>query len=255
MAFSLHPRDSLLVIPDPFLSSARWSKVYVYQNKGLGYETFMLVNLVAIVLSGISYVIWSLLLLRRHRKTILDQFSYTEKINLRWLQFLIYGIAIIWTLVFTREEILFAGVVLFVVLIGYFGIKQPGIFIAQRVNEVLMTGPEQPNVSTIQPETESVDQSIGDNPFAQDIASTDKPAIERQTGNVNQDENTEKRKYLKSGLTAEMAGDLHNRLKKMMEAENIYTESELSLSELASRLNTLPNYLSQVINDKEGKLL
>ena len=38
-----------------------------------------------------------------------------------------------------------------------------------------------------------------------------------------------------------------------METEKIYTESELSLSELANRLNTLPNYLSQVINDKEGK--
>jgi len=228
-------------------------KIYVYQNKGIGYETFMLVNLVAIVISGISYVIWSLLLLRLHRKAILDQFSYTEKINLRWLQFLIYGIAFIWTLVFTREEILFAGVVLFVVLIGYFGIKQPGIFIAQRVNGDLMNGPEQTNIGPVQPETEPVNQSIGDNPFRQDITSSDKPAIERYAGTVNQDDNTEKRKYSKSGLTAEMAEDLHNRLKKMMEAEKIYTESELSLSELASRLNTLPNYLSQVINDKEGK--
>ena len=49
-----------------------------------------------------------------------------------------------------------------------------------------------------------------------------------------------------------MAENLHSRL-KLMETEKLYTESELSLSELANRLNTLPNYLSQVINDKEGK--
>ena len=67
--------------------------------------------------------------IKRHRKAILNQFSYTEKINLRWLQFLIYGIAFIWVLVFASDEVLFAGVVLFVVLIGYFGIKQPGIFL------------------------------------------------------------------------------------------------------------------------------
>ena len=50
-----------------------------------------------------------------------------------------------------------------------------------------------------------------------------------------------------------MAENLHSRLKKLMESEKIYTESELSLYELANRLDTLPNYLSQVINDKEGK--
>ena len=50
-----------------------------------------------------------------------------------------------------------------------------------------------------------------------------------------------------------MAENLHSRLTQLMETEKIYTESELSLSELANRLNTLPNYLSQVINDKEGK--
>ena len=50
-----------------------------------------------------------------------------------------------------------------------------------------------------------------------------------------------------------MAENLHGRLKKLMESEKIYTESELSLSDLANLLNTLPNYLSQVINDKEGK--
>ena len=119
-----------------FLYFAADQKIYIFKNQGKGYEVFVMVNLVAIILSGITYVVWSLFILRRHRKAILDEFSYTEKINLRWLQFLIYGIGIIWLLVIATDEILFAGVVLFVILIGYFGLKQPGIIFPQRI-----TGP------------------------------------------------------------------------------------------------------------------
>lgn len=205
-------------------------KIYIFQHQGKGFETFMLVNLVAIVLSGITYVVWSLILLRRHRKVILNQFSDTEKINLRWLQFLIYGIAFIWILVLETDEILYEGVVLFVVLLGYFGLKQPGIFTSRPVAAQL----PQPTVLS---ESLPVDLRV----------------IEPPPIPVMADERTEKRKYLKSGLTIEAAADLHQRLKKLMETEKIYTESELSLSELANRLNTLPNYLSQVINDNERK--
>ncbi|HEX3767130.1 MAG TPA: helix-turn-helix domain-containing protein, partial [Puia sp.] len=70
---------------------------------------------------------------------------------------------------------------------------------------------------------------------------------------TTRDDPSEKRKYLKSGLSADMADDLHSRLTQLMATEKLFTECELSLSDLAKRLNTLPNYLSQVINDKEGK--
>ena len=225
-------------------------KVYIFQNRGKGYETFQAVNLVAIVISGIVYVVWSLFLLKRHRQTILNQFSYTEKINLRWLQFLIYGIGFIWVLVIASDEILFAGVVMFVILIGYFGINQPGIFTTQRVSGQL---PESSGPAIItQPGTEST-ISIEDDSFGQNTVLSDRSITEESRIPVVQYDNSERRKYLKSGLTPEMAEDLHSKLKSLMETEKTYTESELSLSELANRLNTLPNYLSQVINDKEGK--
>ena len=228
-------------------------KIYIFQNRGKGYETFQAVNLVAIVISGIVYVVWSLFLLKRHRQAILNQFSYTEKINLRWLQFLIYGIGFIWVLVIASDEILFAGVVLFVILIGYFGIKQPGIFTTQRVSGQLAETPEHAKTSLTQPGTESITSSIEDISLGQDPGIADRRITEESRIPVVQYDNSERRKYLKSGLTPEMAEDLHSRLKRLMETEKIYTESELSLSELANRLNTLPNYLSQVINDKEGK--
>ncbi len=230
-------------------------KVFVFQHQGQGYETFLLINLVAIVLSGISYVIWSLVLLRRHRKAILNQFSYTEKINLRWLQFLIYGIAFIFILVIANDEVLYAGVVVFIILIGFFGIKQPGIFTSQRVDRQLLQSPGFEKAATVQPGTESTGRTMEGESFRElaDHASPEAGAAEQPWMTAMPDDRIEKRKYSKSGLTAEMAENLHNRLKKLMETEKIYTESELSLSELANRLNTIPNYLSQVINDKEGK--
>jgi len=164
-------------------------KIYIFQNRGKGYETFQAVNLVAIVISGIVYVVWSLFLLKRHRQTILNQFSYTEKINLRWLQFLIYGIGFIWVLVIASDEILFAGVVLFVILIGYFGIKQPGIFTTQRVSGHLPESPGHEKTTINQPGTEST-ISIEDDSFGQDPGLADRSITEESRIPVVQYDNS-----------------------------------------------------------------
>ena len=42
-------------------------------------------------------------------------------------------------------------------------------------------------------------------------------------------------------------------LLKQITKEAYYTESTLSLNELAQKLDISPNYLSQIINEKEGK--
>ena len=63
----------------------------------------------------------------------------------------------------------------------------------------------------------------------------------------------EKLKYQKSGLSADAAEALHRQLAQAMQDEKYYLDGELSLSGLASQLNTQPNYLSQVINEREGK--
>ena len=38
-----------------------------------------------------------------------------------------------------------------------------------------------------------------------------------------------------------------------MDTEKLYKESDLTLTQLAKQLNTHPNYLSQIINEKEEK--
>ena len=115
-------------------------KIFVYQHNGLGFGTLALWISVIVNCSGIAYVTLSLLKVYKHKKLIGDNFSNIEKINLTWLKYLIAGVSIIWVVViFGTNEYIFTAVVLFVLFVGYFGIKQVGIFtsISQTVPPVL----------------------------------------------------------------------------------------------------------------------
>ncbi|HEU0110295.1 MAG TPA: helix-turn-helix domain-containing protein [Flavisolibacter sp.] len=245
-------------------------KIFVYQNKGVGFETFMTIKLWAIIISGIVYVGCTHILLGKHRSAILNEYSYTDKINLKWMQYLVYGIAAIWLIVIAgTDELTFVAVVLFVLFIGYFGIKQVGIFnhplpllpanagtnyghkdpvLVTQLQEVL---PIQ-HKEIIEPAAEPPGQTM----LPVDMTSVEnESSVKTVTALIPEDLSSDKKKYSKSGLSGTMAEQLHKQLTNLMEAEKLYTESELSLSDLARRLNTHPNYLSQVINEKEGKNL
>lgn len=185
-------------------------KIYVFQHEGAGYETFNLIRTLTNTTSGILYIILATIALHRHRLTIVQEFSSTEKINLQWLQYLIVWLTTIWLLViFTTDDLVFVATVLFVLFIGFFGIRQVGIF------------------------------------------NTREPVA--LPGIIDESDISEKRKYQKSGLTTDAAETLHHQLSTLMQDEKRFRQSELSLSELAAQLNTQPNYLSQVINEREGK--
>ena len=54
-------------------------KILVYQNHGLGYGNIVSAIRILVIPSGIIYISFSLLLLKRHRINIQKQFSYSEK--------------------------------------------------------------------------------------------------------------------------------------------------------------------------------
>jgi len=224
-------------------------KVFVYQNKGAGFELFNRVKLIAIILSGILYICLSVILLNRHKRSIAKEFSYTERINLKWLQYLIYGISIIWAFIFISDKMVFWGVVLFVLFIGYFGIKQVGIFThVHNKNEEPET-PDPLSERTIIPEPYDYP---GEN-VPVPVTDTESTTQSETVALVIPIDDVAKKKYAKSGLSDEMAKVIHRKLSQLMDNEKIYREGELSLSELAEKLSILPNYLSQVINEMEGK--
>jgi len=196
----------------PFMLLPSEQKIWVYQNKGAGYEGYMFLVHSTIYLSGVTYIMLAQRLLQRHRRIIAELFSYQTNISLQWLQYLIYGMAGIWLAVLSgNDPLVFGFSVLLVLFIGYFGIRQVGIF---------------------------------SNPPEIEMAADADPPI---------DSLPDKKKYEKSGLTPEMAEALHQRLQDLMTNRQMFKESELSLTELAERLDTHPNYLSQIINEKAGK--
>lgn len=196
-------------------------KKFVFANNGRGYERVTFNIYIAVFCSGITYVIWSLLLLKKHKDDIINKFSYTEKINLVWLRYLIYGIGLIWIFViFGNDEFLFGTVVLFVIFIGYFGINQVGVFSMK--------------IPIIHDDIEVHKEKS--KPFVDEIIIENKAS-----------------KYIKSGLNQKAALEIYELLKTKMCNEQLYINSELTLAELAHILDVLPNNLSQVINSFEQK--
>jgi AraC-like DNA-binding protein len=226
--FLLHflPAVAVLVYIIPFFALPVEQKVSVFNNQGAGYEMFNLIRISAINISGVAYVILSSITLKKHRSYIKYQFSSTEKINLDWLQYLVYWIAAIWILVIIGNDVyIFIATVLFIIFIGFFGIRQVGIFHSPA-----------PASGDIEEPGIVIKEKINDGPEV-----------------TVSESSVEKRKYQKSGLNADSSENLHRHLEAVMNNEKIFRESELSLTDLALRLNTQPNYLSQVINEREGK--
>lgn len=118
----------ICILLSQFLMMSPWDRLASYQNGNNGYKSLSKVIKYLMILSGIVYVVLSLLAVRKYTKGISSQYSNTEKINLNWLYYLIAGIAFIWIAVIIRNDILiFSIVVLFIVVAAYFGISRVGI--------------------------------------------------------------------------------------------------------------------------------
>ncbi len=106
--------------------------------------------LIATILSGSFYFALSIKLFKKLDINIFNNFSSSEEINLIWLRKLVYIFGIIWTaliiitvihhvfnlfsMVFCTDG-LFLSLSVFVILIGYFGLKQKVIFSTDTENE------------------------------------------------------------------------------------------------------------------------
>lgn len=221
----------------PFFSLPSAEKINVYRNYGAGYETLINVCFYAIIISGIAYVTASLFLLRSYRRSIKDEFSNIEKINLAWLRYMIYGTAVIWICVIIGiEPLIFGTVVLFVFFLGYFGIRQVGIFISAHAPTgqlQALSAEESPKESATQFFQEQLPDDAADQPELDSVP--------------------QKIKYEKSGLGEEQAERIYKQLLGCMTNQKLFSDSELTLAALAKTLDVHPNHLSQVINSFEGK--
>ncbi len=211
----------------PFFDLPSHERLAFLQNPSPQLLIFNAVMGVLLIVSGFGYVLWASILLRQHRRKIIQEFSYTERINLDWLQYLIYGLCFLWFFVaFSTDEWIFTIASFFIFFIGYFGIKQVGIF----TYTDKFIPPQYPTIFEAK------------NTFSH----------EDEKGETVDNEEVIKKKYQKSGLTVEQAEQIQTGLTRLMTSEKLYKNSELTLSDLAEKLNIHPNYLSQVLNEKEG---
>jgi AraC-like DNA-binding protein len=214
-------------------------KIEIYRNYGYGYETAMYINFIAFLLLGIIYLSLSVIKLRQYRKVFKNEFSNSEKINLSWVQFLIAGMSIIFLVILLNgsDKLIYSCETVFVIFIGYYGIKQVGIF-----NQM-------PHAETIQIENPI---NLQEQPDVTDSESSDKD-IEEVIVTSHEDIVIKEKKYQKSTLTEELALKIHEDLQKIMQEGRLFENPELTLDEVANALHVLPNHLSQVINTKENK--
>jgi AraC-like DNA-binding protein len=194
----------------PFFFTSNAYKVYLIEN-GIVYKKANYVLKILMAISSVFYLYLINNLLQAHKKRILNHFSNQEKINLDWLQFLYYPICFIWLIIiFIGGNVtIFIAVTLFIVSIGYFGIKHTGVF-------------------------------------------TNIPFEKNEAENDRTEDSVDKKKYANSGLNEDAGLVLHEQLNQIMRAEKLFLNPELNLTDLATQLNTHPNYLSQILNEKVG---
>jgi len=224
--------DFLLLPPE--------TKIAIFKNEGAGYEVVTTINLVLIIFSGVIYTVLSLFKLRTYKKALKNEFSYIEKINLDWLQYLILGISLIWSvIIFTDDDkYIYTTVVFFMVFMGYFGIKQVGVF-SQNTGLFASDGKKVLHGNDTG-QTHGLEKA---EEFTE-VSDVSEALLIKPPAKV---------KYEKSALSNEAANEIYNELTSVMRTDKPYKDAELTLSDLARLIEVHPNYLSQVINSKEEK--
>ena len=213
------PALSSIIVAIPFYILPSIEKIYVYQNEAIGFEWYVIYQKVLIVVFGLMYSVWSLIIINKHHVKIQENFSNTDKKELQWLRYLSIGFGIIWIIVLLfNNRIIFSAVVVLVLFMGYFGINQLNIF-----------------HSKIVPEEIKINE------------------VETKIKKENSKPKTSSEKYAKSGLSEEMASKIYNDLNSLVSDNTFYKDEELTLAELSKQLKVHPNHLSQVINEMEGK--
>jgi len=244
-AMHLAPFMAVVIAGLPIYLMSGAEKIAFYHRLLAGDRPLLLVIADPLKLvSGVIYVTITILFLRRHREQVKGSYSSTERVNLRWLLWLGGGAAGVWLVPiglrvmestgiahFARgDDAVALAIAILVYGIGYMGLRQPEIFRYETAEY---------RVPVMKPVQEPARE-----PEAAPVARADAaPAVESEATP----------KYERSGLTDREAARLKQVLAEVMDREQPWKDSDLTLADLAVRLNTTPHKLSEVLNLEVGQ--
>lgn len=204
-------------------------KLYVYAHQGAGYEFFSVFVHVLYSVSGAYYIARAAWFWRGYQRAkSVGAGNAQPTLNPNWVRGLLIGMTLIWLAVQVQQDdrYVYATAVLFVLWLGYVGIRQGDIFA---------------RTPGLMPARLNTARFLSDDLMLTEATMETGPDL------------TDCPKYASSGLTDETATLLYDQLSDLMQRDALYRESNLTLSGLAGRLGVHANYLSQVINEREGK--
>jgi len=218
----------MIVLASPYYVMSGADKIAAYERWRVGAIPTPIRMLDPLkYVSGIGYTAATVLYLRRHRRRIEDSYSNTARVNLIWLLWLAAAAGSIWLLATAlrladvgsglRDEHISLAMALLVYAIGYLGLRQPEVFRYETAEY-------------------RIPVRDGKQAVVQDalVVEPDAP------------------RYDRSGLGDREATRLKESLVALMDADHPWKDSELTLADLATRLDTTPHKLSEVLNAEIG---
>lgn len=174
---------------------------------------------IPLAISGLVYCIWDVMLLRRHRKSINNLFSFKENIDLNWVRYIVYC----YFLLFILSSIFIFGASQFQLLPLTDAFTLVGISLSVMLLAFAFYGFRQTAVFS----------NIGLPNYRDDTIT--KPEKGKSL-------------YSNSGLSLDKVQNLANQLEAYMVKERPFLSENLNLAMLAKQIEISPSHLSQVIN-------
>ena len=206
-------------------SSAIMTAMQNFETAGLSSDSIIFNWL--ILLQGSIYLLLTLALLNTYSRRIKGVFSSLERVRLTWLRNITY-LTLVVVLSFLMENLLLLAGINFsdyfsftsflaaaaVYTMGYMALFKSEVFKRPEVASSISQMSTLPEQTPIQKDSVAVP------------------------------------KYQKSGLSPEKAQLYLQQLQQLMENGKVYTDSDLTLTQLAERLSITPHNLSEVINTR-----
>jgi AraC-like DNA-binding protein len=263
-ALHLVPFAVLVLAALPIYTMSGAEKLAFYQRLRAGERPLLLVIADPLrLLSGVTYAAATLVFLRRHRERVKESYSTVERVSLRWLLVLGGSAAAIWALavvfqllesagianVGRGDEVVTLAVAALVYATGYMGLRQPEVFRYETAEHAIPGWGSGPAPASGDAGGPPEHHDTADSPNAGTIRA--RPSSEPAPQPVPGPDPAPR--YERSGLTERQAKRLEEALVALMDHEQPWRDSELTLADLAARLSTTPHRLSEVLNAQLGQ--